>query len=154
VLNGTMSLVGPRPALPDEVAEFDEELRMRETVRPGITGLWQVEARDNPSFSEYRRFDLFYIDNWSVSLDLVILWSTIEATLTRTFRALRDADADVHLAPAVDDETVEGAPAVPVSMAPRLNGLRLTPAYANGERPPHTSSTRRSKRTSRSSAVR
>jgi exopolysaccharide biosynthesis polyprenyl glycosylphosphotransferase len=104
VLNGTMSLVGPRPALPEEVAQFDDELRTRESVRPGITGLWQVEARDNPSFEEYRRFDLFYIDNWSVTLDLVILLSTVEQTVARTIRGLRDADKDVHLAPVNADE--------------------------------------------------
>ena len=57
VLNGSMSLVGPRPALENEVALFDAELRARESVRPGITGLWQVEGRDNPSFAAYRRFD-------------------------------------------------------------------------------------------------
>ena len=73
VLNGTMSLVGPRPALPDEVVHFDAELRARESVLPGITGLWQVEGRDNPSFAAYRRFDLFYLQNWSVTLDVIIL---------------------------------------------------------------------------------
>src|SRR5581483_2856987 len=99
VLNGTMSLVGPRPALPEEVAQFDDELRMRESVRPGITGLWQVEARDNPSFDEYRRFDLFYIENWSVALDFVILGTTIEATLARTLRGFRDTRHDVQLSP-------------------------------------------------------
>ena len=68
-----MTLVGPRPALASEVEEFDVELLRRLDVVPGITGLWQVEARDNPTFSAYRRLDLFYLDNWSVSLDLVIL---------------------------------------------------------------------------------
>lgn len=76
VLRGEMSMVGPRPALPSEVAAFDEELHARHTVPPGITGLWQVEARDNPSFLAYRRLDLFYVENWSVSLDLAILLAT------------------------------------------------------------------------------
>ena len=79
-----MSLVGPRPALPDEVAQFDEELlRPHPKVRPGITGLWQVEARDNPSFSAYRRLDLFYVDNWSVTLDIVIMLATVEQVIAR-----------------------------------------------------------------------
>ena len=63
----TMSLVGPRPALPTEVAEFPAELNARHRVRPGITGLWQVEARDNPSFEAYLRLDLFYVENWSLA---------------------------------------------------------------------------------------
>ena len=76
VIAGTMSLVGPRPALPAEVADFPIELQARHEVRPGITGLWQVEARDNPSFEAYRRLDLFYVENWSLTLDLVIVVAT------------------------------------------------------------------------------
>jgi exopolysaccharide biosynthesis polyprenyl glycosylphosphotransferase len=87
VLNGTMSLVGPRPALPDEVDSFDAEHRARESVRPGITGLWQVEGRDNPFFAAYRRFDLFYLQNWSIALDLIILLATVESVIARAFRA-------------------------------------------------------------------
>jgi lipopolysaccharide/colanic/teichoic acid biosynthesis glycosyltransferase len=86
VLRGDMSLVGPRPALPTEVAEFDAELATRHRVRPGISGLWQVEARDNPSFSAYRRLDLFYAENWSTSLDIVILLLTAEQVLARVIR--------------------------------------------------------------------
>jgi len=83
VLTGEMSLVGPRPAQQSEVDAFDEELLSRLSVRPGITGLWQVEARDNPSFSAYRRFDLFYLENWTVSLDLAILVATTQRVLLR-----------------------------------------------------------------------
>jgi exopolysaccharide biosynthesis polyprenyl glycosylphosphotransferase len=93
VLRGQMSLVGPRPALPSEVEKFSPELRMREMVLPGITGLWQVEARDNPSFEAYRRLDLFYVENWSITLDLLIVVATIEhiavrllTMVTRRFR--------------------------------------------------------------------
>lgn len=89
VLRGEMSLVGPRPALPSEVATFAPELREREQVRPGITGLWQTEARDNPSFETYRRLDLFYVENWSVTLDLMILLGTIEHLVVRFFVAFR-----------------------------------------------------------------
>ena len=83
VLRGEMSLVGPRPALPSEVAQFTPELRSRELVMPGITGLWQVEARDNPSFEAYRRLDLFYVENWSTTLDLMIVLATIEHIAVR-----------------------------------------------------------------------
>ncbi len=90
VLRGEMSLVGPRPALPAEAAAFDgRELEERCSVRPGITGLWQVEARDNPLFSLYVRLDRFYIDNWSTWLDLAILVCTAQAQLVRLVRVLR-----------------------------------------------------------------
>ena len=83
VIKGEMSLVGPRPATAVEVAGFDDELLLRQEVLPGITGLWQVEARDNPNFSAYRRYDLFYIENWSVSLDMAILVATLQRVLLR-----------------------------------------------------------------------
>ncbi len=83
VLNGTMSLVGPRPAVPDEVAQFDPELLRRHGVKPGITGLWQLEARDNPSFHAYRRLDLLYVDNWSIGLDIFILLATVPVVIAR-----------------------------------------------------------------------
>jgi len=83
VLRGDMSLVGPRPALPHEVAEFDDELLSRHRVQPGITGLWQVEARDKPDFEIYRRLDLFYVDNWSIGIDLAIMFSTVCSVLGR-----------------------------------------------------------------------
>ena len=88
VLVGSMSLIGPRFSLPDEEAQFDEEHRRRHAMRPGITGLWQSDARDNPSFSAYRRLDLFYVDNWSLTLDLAIAANTVHAVATRGVRAL------------------------------------------------------------------
>jgi exopolysaccharide biosynthesis polyprenyl glycosylphosphotransferase len=88
VLKGEMSLVGPRPALPSEVEKFDEELLDRMRVRPGITGLWQVEARDNPSFAAYRRLDLYYVDNWSVGLDGVVIVATVEQVIARFISVL------------------------------------------------------------------
>ncbi len=94
VLRGEMSLVGPRPALEAEVASFDEELRERHNVLPGITGLWQVEARDNPSFSSYRRLDLFYVNNWSISLDFVILILTAQSVLVRAIKSVIGGDDD------------------------------------------------------------
>jgi exopolysaccharide biosynthesis polyprenyl glycosylphosphotransferase len=101
VVRGHMSLVGPRPALPVEVAQFDEELLARQRVRPGITGLWQVEARDSASFQVYQRLDLFYVENWSVSLDLAILLSTVQEVASRTVRAVRRRSA-----PAADSASV------------------------------------------------
>jgi exopolysaccharide biosynthesis polyprenyl glycosylphosphotransferase len=89
VVRGHMSLVGPRPALPSEVENFSAALRVREHVPPGITGLWQVEARDNPSFEAYRRLDLFYVENWSITLDLMIIVGTIEQTVSRMIRTVR-----------------------------------------------------------------
>ncbi|MEY2524879.1 MAG: hypothetical protein QOJ66_3444, partial [Ilumatobacteraceae bacterium] len=99
VLRGEMSLVGPRPALPAEAVNFSTELRMREQVMPGITGLWQVEARDNPSFEAYRRLDLFYVENWSMTLDLMILIGTVEQVLSRILRARRNHDNTTSPAP-------------------------------------------------------
>lgn len=88
VLRGDMSIVGPRPALLHEAERFDSQLKRRHTVRPGITGLWQVEARDNPAFDAYRRYDLFYIENWSFTLDLAILLATVRAVGIRAAGAL------------------------------------------------------------------
>ncbi|MEO8323109.1 MAG: sugar transferase, partial [Actinomycetota bacterium] len=82
VLKGDMSLVGPRPALPSEVEQFDDWTRNRMKVKPGMTGLWQVSGRAETSFSDYVRYDLFYIQNWSLSLDLWILWRTFRAVLS------------------------------------------------------------------------
>jgi len=89
VLRGEMSLVGPRPAIISETQEFDEELLVRQEVRPGVTGLWQVEARDNPSFSAYRYLDVFYVENQSLSLDLTILMATFRAVARSFARAFR-----------------------------------------------------------------
>ena len=89
VLSGRMSIVGPRPALPAETAEFDDELQRRHLVRPGVTGLWQVEANHKASFEEYRRLDLFYVDNWSVAMDLAVTIDTIFVVGRRALGALR-----------------------------------------------------------------
>jgi lipopolysaccharide/colanic/teichoic acid biosynthesis glycosyltransferase len=89
VVRGEMSLVGPRPALPEEVEQFDVELMERASVPPGITGLWQVSGRDNPSFQAYKRLDLFYVDNWSVMMDLTVLLSTAIVVIGRAIRTLR-----------------------------------------------------------------
>ncbi len=82
VLKGDMSLVGPRPALPSEVEQYDDWVRNRLRVKPGMTGLWQVSGRTETSFADYVRYDLFYIQNWSLSLDLWIMWRTLRAVLS------------------------------------------------------------------------
>jgi exopolysaccharide biosynthesis polyprenyl glycosylphosphotransferase len=105
VLRGEMSLIGPRPALPSEVAEFDEQLLERLSMPPGITGLWQVEARDNPHFGAYRRLDLFYVNNWTPTLDVVILVATVEQVLAKAWRTLMRREKPTRLAmtPVEDD---------------------------------------------------
>ena len=86
VLTGTMSLVGPRPPLPHEVGEYDIWHRRRLSMKPGITGLWQVEARSDGDFDKWVERDLVYIDGWSVWLDLKILFRTVPAVLAREGR--------------------------------------------------------------------
>jgi exopolysaccharide biosynthesis polyprenyl glycosylphosphotransferase len=82
VLRGEMSLVGPRPALPEETARYAESQRGRLRVKPGVTGLWQVNGRHDLVFEDYVRYDLFYVENWSLTMDLYILAKTIPALLT------------------------------------------------------------------------
>ena len=81
VVTGQMSLVGPRPALPQEVERYDLDPRRRLAVKPGITGLWQVSGRSDLSWDESVRLDLRYVDNWSLALDLAILCRTVRAVL-------------------------------------------------------------------------
>ncbi|WP_395640188.1 sugar transferase [Pseudolysinimonas sp.] len=83
VLIGTMSLVGPRPPLEREVAVYENHVYRRFLVKPGITGLWQVSGRANLSWEETVRLDLYYVENWSLVGDLVILWRTARAVLGR-----------------------------------------------------------------------
>jgi lipopolysaccharide/colanic/teichoic acid biosynthesis glycosyltransferase len=73
VLRGEMSLVGPRPLVTHEVDLSDPRVRIRLQVKPGVTGLWQVAGRHRLSFDDLVRYDLFYIENWSLSMDLRIL---------------------------------------------------------------------------------
>jgi exopolysaccharide biosynthesis polyprenyl glycosylphosphotransferase len=84
VLAGSMSLVGPRPPLPSEVAAYDDDVRRRLMVKPGLTGLWQVSGRSNLSWAESVRLDLHYVDNWSPLLDVRILGRTVTAVVRGT----------------------------------------------------------------------
>jgi exopolysaccharide biosynthesis polyprenyl glycosylphosphotransferase len=81
VFLGQMSLVGPRPALPDEAEKYAEHVRRRLVVKPGLTGLWQVNGRSDLSWEESVRLDLRYVENWSFALDLQILWKTISVMM-------------------------------------------------------------------------
>lgn len=81
VLAGDMSLVGPRPQRPHEVALYDDAMRRRLLVKPGMTGLWQVSGRSDLSLEDSIRLDLYYVENWSGLLDLVILSRTVAAVL-------------------------------------------------------------------------
>lgn len=81
VVAGQMSLVGPRPALPSEMADWPPELYGRLRVRPGITGMWQVSGRSDTTFDEYIRHDLYYVDNWSLGVDIAILARTAGAVM-------------------------------------------------------------------------
>jgi lipopolysaccharide/colanic/teichoic acid biosynthesis glycosyltransferase len=81
VLRGEMSIVGPRPGLPPEVAQYEPWQRQRLEVPPGITGLWQVSGRSDLLFDEMCLLDVYYIENWSLGLDLTIMLRTIPRVL-------------------------------------------------------------------------
>jgi exopolysaccharide biosynthesis polyprenyl glycosylphosphotransferase len=83
VVRGDMSLVGPRPALPEEVAKYEDWHLDRLEVPPGITGLWQISGRADLSFDECVQLDLFYIENWSLTYELFILGKTVAVLLSR-----------------------------------------------------------------------
>ncbi len=83
VVKGDMSLVGPRPPLPREVAQYGADVRRRLLVRPGLTGLWQISGRSDLSWEESVRLDLHYVENWSLALDMMIIWKTVFAVLRR-----------------------------------------------------------------------
>jgi exopolysaccharide biosynthesis polyprenyl glycosylphosphotransferase len=84
VLTGSMSLVGPRPPLPREVEAYENDVRRRLLVKPGLTGLWQVSGRSNLSWQDSVRLDLYYVENWSLAGDLVIILRTVRAVFGST----------------------------------------------------------------------
>jgi len=83
VLRGEMSIVGPRPALPTEVHAWSPELHQRLRVRPGITGMWQVNGRSDATFDDYVRLDIYYVDNWSLLTDFMIVLKTFPTVFSR-----------------------------------------------------------------------
>lgn len=84
ILSGSMSLVGPRPPLPTEVEAYEHDVRRRLLVKPGLTGLWQVSGRSNLSWQDSVRLDLYYVENWSLAGDLIILLRTVRAVVHGT----------------------------------------------------------------------
>ncbi|GAI06622.1 unnamed protein product, partial [marine sediment metagenome] len=83
VLKGELSLIGPRPPLPEEVKKYKKWHGKRLNVKQGITGLWQVTGRSELGFEEGIKLDLYYIQNWSIGMDIKILLKTIPAVLSR-----------------------------------------------------------------------
>jgi exopolysaccharide biosynthesis polyprenyl glycosylphosphotransferase len=81
VLRGEMSLVGPRPPLPSEVEKYGHDVMRRLLVKPGLTGLWQVSGRSDLTWEESVRLDLRYVENWSLTFDLAIIWKTFFAVV-------------------------------------------------------------------------
>lgn len=84
IFGGSMSLVGPRPPLPREVDAYERDVRRRLLVKPGLTGLWQVSGRSNLSWQDSVRLDLYYVENWSLAGDLVIILRTVRAVFRST----------------------------------------------------------------------
>lgn len=82
IVRGDMSIVGPRPPLPSEVAAYDTDAMRRLLVKPGLTGLWQVSGRSNLTWEESIRHDLYYVENWSVMGDLILIFRTVRAVVT------------------------------------------------------------------------
>jgi exopolysaccharide biosynthesis polyprenyl glycosylphosphotransferase len=82
VASGSMSLVGPRPPLPEESERYAPDVRRRLLVKPGMTGLWQVSGRSDLPWEESVRLDLRYVEDWSLTLDAVIMWKTVRAVVT------------------------------------------------------------------------
>jgi lipopolysaccharide/colanic/teichoic acid biosynthesis glycosyltransferase len=78
VFLGDMSLVGPRPPLPSEVEGYENHVHRRLYIKPGLTGMWQVNGRSDLSWEESVRLDLYYVENWSLTGDLVIMWRTLK----------------------------------------------------------------------------
>lgn len=83
VLGGSMSLIGPRPPLESEVSAYESHVHRRFLMKPGITGLWQVSGRSRLSWDDTVRLDLYYVENWSITGDVIILWRTLRAVLAR-----------------------------------------------------------------------
>lgn len=81
---GDMSIVGPRPPLPKEVSEYENHVHRRLYVKPGLTGLWQVNGRSDLNWDESVRLDLYYVENWSLTGDLMIIWRTVKVLLNPT----------------------------------------------------------------------
>ena len=94
VLTGSMSLVGPRPPLPEEVAQYGRDAERKFLVKPGLTGLWQVSGRSDLSWEQSVRLDLRYVENWTLAMDALILWKTFGA-MVRGAEGLQRINASI-----------------------------------------------------------
>jgi exopolysaccharide biosynthesis polyprenyl glycosylphosphotransferase len=115
VLLGDMSLVGPRPALPYEAEKYAGYIRSRLMVKPGLTGLRQVSGRSDLTWAESVRLDLRYVENWSLALDLQIIWRTISVIMRRTEtrgRSLPDCGSELDLASSTHHRDTQVTPAM------------------------------------------
>lgn len=83
VIRGDMSIVGPRPPLPSEVERYEPDVRRRLLVKPGVTGPWQISGRSDLSWEEGVRLDLFYVENWTLFGDLLMIWRTLRVVIRR-----------------------------------------------------------------------
>jgi lipopolysaccharide/colanic/teichoic acid biosynthesis glycosyltransferase len=110
VVRGSMSLVGPRPALYEERESFPPDLLAREQMRPGITGLWQIKARHDPDFDSYHNLDLHYVGSWTLMDDVSILIQT-PFVVAKEYRFLRREDV------AADASSATGSPTPPGDQA-------------------------------------
>jgi len=81
IVRGEMSVVGPRPPLPREVADYERHVHRRLYIKPGLTGMWQINGRSDLSWEDSVRLDLYYVENWSLTADLVIMWRTVRVLL-------------------------------------------------------------------------
>jgi lipopolysaccharide/colanic/teichoic acid biosynthesis glycosyltransferase len=81
IIKGEMSLVGPRPIVDDEVSKYGEDFKRIFSVKPGLTGLWQVSGRSDTDYNERVSFDTYYLQSWSVWLDMWILYKTVAAVI-------------------------------------------------------------------------
>jgi len=81
IVRGDMSVVGPRPPLPREVADYERHVHRRLYIKPGLTGMWQINGRSDLSWEDSVRLDLYYVENWSLTADLVIMWRTVRVLL-------------------------------------------------------------------------
>ncbi len=84
ILGGSMSIVGPRPPLPREVEGYADHVHRRLYIKPGLTGMWQVNGRSDLSWEESVRLDLYYVENWSMTVDFVLMWRTVKVILKPT----------------------------------------------------------------------
>lgn len=109
ILNGTMSIVGPRPTIPEQVEKYEDYHRQRLKMRPGVTGWAQVNGRNNLNWSQKIEYDIEYIDNFSLWMDIKILFKTVAVVFKSEGIAFHDGDAALKPVPKPAEEEKENA---------------------------------------------